>query len=932
MNLTVSTLATLTTTLSTIHNATSPNYYVEEAWIVPFEITLDSISLFFSLLGNGLLILSILLFKRLRRMESNFLILNLAICDVISTIFGMPFSLAAHIELKRFLFGPIGCKLVYPTMTYGVNGSVFTLVCIAIERFTMITFSGFHFTKLRLVLLILLIHVATISSVLPYVLTLTYVDDIPGYENCIEKWNETIQELYTIILILLQYCLPLPIMAILYSVSWVKIMKRNNKMIRVSEDYERKMAWGTSTRNATHFDANNIDQTDNAKPSDESQSDQSSMSIGSEAKEYTPPSYDEAVGLLNNKSQNHSKRSKHIHDDAPATPKFYRRGRATSIRASFYSVPVKTGKIMRKIKLLRKPKYISQLAYVRHRQTIRTLKMFTTIVIVFAIFALPNQLLWVFLVFAPHVLQQIPPFVVPLFKFFTYLNAMTNCWVYFAFNSYFRRAYKKIFLTVFVCLQNCFEMPHVFSDHDNAMTERRGVNNHTDANTTHESQQTDTAMQAAFNDMFQDHLNNAEKYQHLYNRDEEEQTTVLLTPDHNKTNHLASSSIANLIHAITPIVGEQEGIKSAPSSLNHQLSFGPHNTTILPELGNSTPKLNYVDGRKITSMLNLDHINSNQMVLRESIEKPKPKRRNSAAELRKISKQPSLGSSETPQPKRSVFSFLSPRISKRSDINAPVLETVPAPSIIIDNEEEKMFTISESIVQTATATITHKINRPTLKSNLLSKIPPLVLPKPKIHRKSTSNSTANNNDIFSLLGRREKLEQSVIKEQQRRTSVERQNSMKKLQEKQLVRTRSNSLEKRISRDFSSSSSCDVLNQNKTSVVIELNIQEETSSRKQNNCDEASHCSTTDETVLAPTNDTSHSTHLTNIPNTRSTPNTRKHFKRPDISALLQHNLSVPVYLSNEVNDIKAMNQTANNTQQTENYHNNDKKPNIVAMV
>ena len=78
----------------------------------------------------------------------------------------------------------------------------------------------------------------------------------------------------------------------------------------------------------------------------------------------------------------------------------------------------------------------------RMKQTRRTLRMFTCVVVVFAICMLPNQITWIWMAFNGAHLNHI---LYTVFYFLTYTNSVINPWIYGAVNPSFRRAYSKIF-------------------------------------------------------------------------------------------------------------------------------------------------------------------------------------------------------------------------------------------------------------------------------------------------------------------------------------------------------------------------------------------------------------------------------------------------------------------------------------------------------
>ncbi|XP_078099828.1 cholecystokinin receptor-like [Sander vitreus] len=101
-----------------------------------FRILLYSLIFLLSVFGNLLIIVVLMLNKRMRTVTNSFL-LSLAVSDLMMAIFCMPFTLIPNI-LKDFIFGEAMCKTMSYFMGLSVSISTFSLVAIAIERYSAI--------------------------------------------------------------------------------------------------------------------------------------------------------------------------------------------------------------------------------------------------------------------------------------------------------------------------------------------------------------------------------------------------------------------------------------------------------------------------------------------------------------------------------------------------------------------------------------------------------------------------------------------------------------------------------------------------------------------------------------------------------------------------------------------------------------------------
>ncbi|XP_062311995.1 cholecystokinin receptor [Osmerus eperlanus] len=100
------------------------------------RILLYSVIFLISVLGNLLIIMVLTVNKRMRTVTNSFL-LSLALSDLMMALFCMPFSLIPSI-LQDFIFGAAMCKIVAYLMGISVSISTFSLVAIAIERYSAI--------------------------------------------------------------------------------------------------------------------------------------------------------------------------------------------------------------------------------------------------------------------------------------------------------------------------------------------------------------------------------------------------------------------------------------------------------------------------------------------------------------------------------------------------------------------------------------------------------------------------------------------------------------------------------------------------------------------------------------------------------------------------------------------------------------------------
>ncbi|XP_070968391.1 cholecystokinin receptor-like [Oncorhynchus clarkii lewisi] len=100
------------------------------------RILLYSVIFLLSVFGNLLIIVVLTVNKRMRTVTNSFL-LSLAVSDLMMAVFCMPFTLIPNM-LEDFIFGAAMCKTVTYFMGLSVSISTFSLVAIAIERYSAI--------------------------------------------------------------------------------------------------------------------------------------------------------------------------------------------------------------------------------------------------------------------------------------------------------------------------------------------------------------------------------------------------------------------------------------------------------------------------------------------------------------------------------------------------------------------------------------------------------------------------------------------------------------------------------------------------------------------------------------------------------------------------------------------------------------------------
>uniref|UniRef100_A0A915K8X7 G-protein coupled receptors family 1 profile domain-containing protein n=1 Tax=Romanomermis culicivorax TaxID=13658 RepID=A0A915K8X7_ROMCU len=210
-----------------------------------------------SMIGNGVILFSILYFKRLRT-PTNFLIGNLAVADLLMATICIPFSYWPFLIISYWPFGYLPCKLINFAQAAAVLGGAYTFVALSLDRFVAIIFPlkpSYKLTKRRALLWIVCIWSAALVIVSPLLAVLTLTDEQDG-PQCNEKWGGQREGagdggyVYSIALMILQYFLPLLVFVLSYALIGLKLWygevpgENNVNLNRLRQDSVKKVRSG----------------------------------------------------------------------------------------------------------------------------------------------------------------------------------------------------------------------------------------------------------------------------------------------------------------------------------------------------------------------------------------------------------------------------------------------------------------------------------------------------------------------------------------------------------------------------------------------------------------------------------------------------------------------------------------------------------------
>ena len=196
----------------------------------------------FSVTGNTLVILTVLLLRKMKTVPMIF-IANLAACDLTTTVSSIAFDLPME-ELGYWPYGAALCKIIYPLATFSTNAAALTLVAISIDRYVSIICPlnlHYRITRGRCLKTILAIYCVSGLAVAPYSVFSELQYD-KGKPICGENWPEGyyLSKIYTVLLFVLQYGLPLVVMSVIYTLIGLKLCKNTGKAAALQTGHSRE--------------------------------------------------------------------------------------------------------------------------------------------------------------------------------------------------------------------------------------------------------------------------------------------------------------------------------------------------------------------------------------------------------------------------------------------------------------------------------------------------------------------------------------------------------------------------------------------------------------------------------------------------------------------------------------------------------------------
>ncbi|KAJ0178894.1 hypothetical protein K1T71_005669 [Dendrolimus kikuchii] len=176
-----------------------------------------------ALTGNGLVCFVVQKTPRMKTV-TNYFIMNLAVGDILMTLFCVPFSFVSMLILRYWPFGALMCKIVNYSQAVSVFVSAYTLLAISIDRYIIVMRPlkpRLGKTAAKLVVAAVWIGALITAAPIPIVSRLqkpSLWHEACQVDICSEQWTDKRQsEQYTFALLGLQFALPLCVLVYTYA-------------------------------------------------------------------------------------------------------------------------------------------------------------------------------------------------------------------------------------------------------------------------------------------------------------------------------------------------------------------------------------------------------------------------------------------------------------------------------------------------------------------------------------------------------------------------------------------------------------------------------------------------------------------------------------------------------------------------------------------
>lgn len=198
------------------------------------------------IMGN-LIVCLIVYQKTAMRSAINLLLANMAMSNMLLSIFGVTFFLATLVAGK-WIFGEIVCRIIGCLQMFFIGAGVFIMLTISVDRYLIIVHRKDKLTQLRAKVFIAISWISSILLAFPPVIGWEKYVFYKGQTQCMLKINEDFQDLlYILLCYSILFFLPMATMAYCFFCI-IKTVRKNSMKIHNQADQITVSVTMTSSR------------------------------------------------------------------------------------------------------------------------------------------------------------------------------------------------------------------------------------------------------------------------------------------------------------------------------------------------------------------------------------------------------------------------------------------------------------------------------------------------------------------------------------------------------------------------------------------------------------------------------------------------------------------------------------------------------------
>ena len=180
------------------------------------------------IIGNSVVCAAVIRRKRMRS-SNNIFTFNLALCDLLNVAIYLPTQMAAFENDQNWAVGNFMCHVVYILVPLCLCASIGTLLAITCDRYRAIAYPlKPRLSGKRVKIILVIIWLSSLVISFPLIIVAGEVKPEPGKVFCDETWpKEIYREIYWNFIFVIQYFLPLTLIAVLAVLIAIKIRQNN---------------------------------------------------------------------------------------------------------------------------------------------------------------------------------------------------------------------------------------------------------------------------------------------------------------------------------------------------------------------------------------------------------------------------------------------------------------------------------------------------------------------------------------------------------------------------------------------------------------------------------------------------------------------------------------------------------------------------------